>query len=174
MVTDKAKWSRDSDGTWISFRVPSITDAEDACKLLDDGKTYDITIKRHSAKRSIEANAYCWVLCGKLAEKLHITREEVYRQHIKEIGNNFEIVCVQEKAAESLVEKWSYNGLGWLADILPSKIDGCVNAVLYYGSSTYSTSQMAVLIDNLVHDCKLQGIETMTPDEIGRMVALWR
>ena len=31
---------------------------------------------------------------------------------------------------------WEHNGLGWVTEILPSKIAGCVNVVLYYGSST--------------------------------------
>ena len=31
----------------------------------------DIEIKKHRNKRSLDANAYCWVLLGKLAEKMN-------------------------------------------------------------------------------------------------------
>ena len=30
----------------------------------------DIVIKKHRQKRSLNANAYCWVLCDKIADKL--------------------------------------------------------------------------------------------------------
>ena len=56
---------------------------------------------------------------------------------------------------------------------MPSKIEGCTNVILYYGSSTYNTEQMSRLINLVVEDCKAQGVETMTPDEINRMLSLW-
>jgi hypothetical protein len=49
---------------------------------------------------------------------------------------------------------------------MPSKINGCTNVILYYGSSTYNTAQMSLLIDHLVQDAKALGIETMTPQEL--------
>lgn len=65
------------------------------------------------------------------------------------------------------------NGLGWQTDTIPSKLEGCTNVVLYYGSSTYDTEQMSRLIDIVVQDCKALGIETKTPDEIANMLSLW-
>ena len=38
------------------------------------------------------------------------------------------------------------------------------------GSSTYDTREMSRLIDGLVEECKAQGIETLPPDEFGRMM----
>ena len=38
--------------------------------------------------------------------------------------------------------------------------------ILYYGSSTYDTQQMSLLIDHIVQDAKALGIETMTPAEL--------
>lgn len=43
---------------------------------------YDLTIKEHREKRSLDANAYAWVLIGKLAAAMHIKPVEVYRQQI--------------------------------------------------------------------------------------------
>lgn len=45
--------------------------------------------------------------------------------------------------------------------------------MLYYGSSTYDTAQMSRLINIIVEECKAQGIETRTPDEISKLVSLW-
>ena len=54
-----------------------------------------------------------------------------------------------------------------------SKLPGCTNVILYYGSSTYDSKQMARLIDNIIQDCKAVGIETATPAEIDAMKARW-
>ena len=56
---------------------------------------------------------------------------------------------------------------------MESKLPGCVNVVLYYGSSTYDTAQMSRLIDNIIQDCKAQGIDTRTPEEVARMKEEW-
>lgn len=132
-----------------------------------------IKISKFREKRSLDANAYCWVLLGKLAEKLNKPKIEIYREYIKDIGGNCEVVCVVDKAVEKLCSGWEHNGLGWQADTMPSKIDGCTNVILYYGSSTYDTAQMSRLINNIVEDCKEQGIDTRTPNEIAEMLSLW-
>lgn len=56
----------------------------------------DVKIKKHLEKRSNDANAYAWVLIGKLSAALRIPPTEVYRQHIQDVGGNFEIVPVQD------------------------------------------------------------------------------
>ena len=137
-----------------------------AVSSLDDGKTYTVEIKEKKEKRSREANAYAWVLLDKLAEKLHIPKEDIYRELIKNIGGNSEIVCVQNKAVERLRAGWKQNGIGWVSDTFESKIQGCTNVILYYGSSTYDSAQMHRLIDLIVQECEQQGIETMTREEL--------
>ena len=126
----------------------------------------DLTVVKHREKRSLDANAYAWVLIDLLAAKKQITKTEVYRQAIKEIGGVSDTVCVQNKAVERLKEQWSRKGLGWQAETLESKIPGCTNVILYYGSSVYDTKQMSALIDSLVQDCHSIGIETRSPQEI--------
>lgn len=172
MQTKKARWMQDMDGTWISFLV-SRQEAAGAIESMEDGKTYDLTLKPHRERRSLDANAYCWVLLDRLAEKVQIPKTEIYRRYIREIGGNSDTVCVVEKAADKLCEGWSHNGIGWQTDRLPSKLEGCVNVILYYGSSTYDTQQMSRLIDMVVADCKELGIETLTPVELDRMKDRW-
>lgn len=132
-----------------------------------------IKVSKYREKRSNDANAYCWVLIGKLAEKLNIPRDEIYRDSIKQIGGNYDVVCVLDDAVDKLCRGWAKNGVGWQTDTMPSKIVGCTNVMLYYGSSTYDTAQMSRLINIVVDACREQGIETRTPDEIANMVSLW-
>lgn len=147
-------------------------DRQSVMACIDDFREGDITveIKKYKPKRSISANSYAWVLMGELASKLRIPREEVYRSYIKEIGGNSETICVRDDASEKLKNAWQDKGLGWLVDELPSKLKGCTNLILYYGSSVYDTEQMSRLINLIVEDCKSQGIQTETPEEIERMI----
>lgn len=137
-------------------------------------KDLTISIKPYKKKRSLDANAYCWVLIEKLAQKLNIPKIEVYRQHIKEVGV-FRQVEIDEKAVGTLMHSWQFHGLGWIAEKVDyAKHEGFEIVNLYYGSSTYNTKQMSRLIDNIVQDCKEQGIETMTPAEIAKLKSLWK
>ena len=117
---------------------------EDVSKVFDDLKdvAVNVEIKKASAKRSKDANAFCWVLIDKIAEKTGISKIDVYRQAIKEIGGVSEMVCVQDRAVERLRAGWEKNGIGWQTDVLPSKLPGCTNVILYYGSSTYDSAQI--------------------------------
>lgn len=133
-----------------------------------------IDLKPYRRKRSLDANAYFWVLCGKLAAKIGVPKSEIYREYVKEIGDNYYTSCVHSPEAQAVCECWERNGLGWVTDIVPSKIDGCTVVLLYYGSSEYDTAQMTRLISLVVADCKDQGIETATPEEINNMISLWR
>jgi hypothetical protein len=140
---------------------------------LRDKEKLSIDIKQFREKRSLDANAYFFVLADKLAEALNTTKEEIYRNAVREIGGVSEIVCVRDQAVDRLCEGWRQNGIGWQTEIFPSKLEGCTNVILYYGSSTYDKAQMARLIDNIIQDCKACGIETKTPNEIAEMKARW-
>lgn len=158
----------------LTFEVDS--DRDGLFRMFDDLKTAEkvvFKIDKFKKKRSLDANAYCFVLIGKIAEKTNVPKEEVYRKAVKEIGGNYDVVCIQDKAVESLREAWSKNGLGWQTDTFPSKIDGCTNVALYYGSSTYDVSTMSRLIDNIVQDCKALGIETKSAEELESLLGAW-
>lgn len=140
---------------------------------LKDCEKVSVKISKYREKRSLDSNGYFWTLADKLAEKMNITKEEVYRNAIKNIGGVSETVCVQNKAVYKLCSGWKHNGLGWFTETFPSKLEGCTNVILYYGSSTYDTAQMSRLISNIVQDCEAVGIETKTPDELARMLSMW-
>lgn len=153
-----------------------INEKQEIMALYDElGSIEKLSIKvaKYREKRSLDANAYFWVLADKLAERMNLTKEEVYRNAIRNIGGVSEVVCVLDKAVEKLRQGWQKNGIGWQTEVVPSKIAGCTNVILYYGSSTYDKAQMSRLIDNIVQDCQAIGIQTQTPDEIANMLSLW-
>lgn len=130
----------------------------------------DVTIKKHRVKRSLDANAYCWVLVDKIAEKRHMSKLEVYRNAIRDIGGVSEIICIQNKAAQTMKDLWTRNGIGWQVEELESKLPNCTNMVLYKGSSVFDTRQMSALIDSLIQDAKAIGIETRPEWEIQQLL----
>lgn len=146
--------------------------AEILDELLD--KNLSIELKPYKPRRSRDANAYAWVLMGKLAAKIGCTPTEIYQQLIQDIGDNYDIVCIKDKAVDKLRSSWSRQGKGWITETMPSKIKGCTNVVLYYGSSVYTTEQMSRLIDCIQREAKLQNIETATPEEIALMKENWK
>lgn len=161
------------DGTEnISFSAPRGTAKRlEECELF--GIEVEISIKPYHKRRSLDANALAWVLIDKLAQRLRISKAEVYRQTIRDIGGVSFTVCVPEKAVASLCDKWETNGLGWQAEAFASKIEGCRNVTLYYGSSTYDSEQMSQLIDHLMQDCEALGIPTATPEQIEEALKRW-
>lgn len=144
-------------------------------KLLElkNQDTLTFKIDKPKKKRSLDANAYCWVLIGKISEKTNVPKNEVYREAIRGIGGNYEVVCVKEEAVDTLRRGWEHNGIGWLTDTMLSKLDGCTNVMLYYGSSTYDTEQMSRLIENLRQDCISMGIEVKPQEELNSLLQSW-
>lgn len=165
--------------TYIMLRLPDRDATVRAKKFISEmaaEKPYVAELKRYRKKRSLNANAYFWVLAGKLAAVMRVkTSEEIYRGYVREIGDNFEIVPLRDDAKSKWIANWEAQGLGWICDDLgPCKhTEGYSNILCYYGSSTYDSKQMACLIDLVVYDCKDHGIETRTPEELERMKEEW-
>ncbi len=138
-----------------------------------NGRALDVVLKVFRQRRSRDANAYAWVLIDKIATATGADRESIYREAIRHIGGVSEVVCVRDEAVDRLRRSWARNGIGWHTETLPSKLAGCTNVILYFGSSVYDTAQMSALIDRLVEDAKELGIETATPEQIENYKNLW-
>ena len=136
---------------------------------LDKTKQYEI--KEHHNKRSLDANAYCWVICDKIAKVVGTTKEEVYKDAISQIGS-FEPMIIEEKAYENFKRIWERQGLGFLVQEV-SKKDKCIRVNCYYGSSTYDSKEMSLLIDLIVQQAKDLDIETMTPEQLSILKERW-
>lgn len=154
-------------------KIKAIAETASYLDSLEAGKEYVLTIKEKKKRRSLDANAYAWVLMDKLASQLHESKEAIYKSYIKEIGGNSEIICIKTEAAEKLCGAWERNGLGWQTDTMPSKLKGCTNVVLYYGSSVYDVSQMQRLIELIEQDCKIFGIETLEDLKLQQLIEEW-
>lgn len=160
------------DGDYL-LTVATREDVRELCDTLKDVEV-EIKIKKHTQKRSLDANAYCWQLLDKLALKLGGTKEELYKQYIKRVGV-FKDFSLTEDEARTFRTAWGMLGTaGWPTEQVDFAPDGeRVVIRAYYGSSTYNTRRMSRLIDEIVQDCKEQGIETLTERELSLLKERW-
>lgn len=144
--------------------------------LIEQTKDKEFELKEYTEKRSLNANAYCWVLCDKIAKELSkegtvTTKEIVYKDAITQIGS-FEPMIIEEKAFENFERIWSRQGLGFIVQEVSRK-DKCIRVNCYYGSSTYNTKEMSLLINLLVELAESLNIETKSENEINSLLRSW-
>ncbi len=132
---------------------------------LDEDKIYEL--KEIKKKRTLDQNSYYWQLLNKLSKKLKIPSTELHFELIKK-SCPFEEYLVPEasnlRALEYYEERNKIEKNGKEFKVIR----------VYVGSSLLDTSEMGILLDNLIEECKLQNIETMTPEELAKMRSLER
>lgn len=138
-----------------------------------NGKDLWLKLEPYSEPRSKDANAYCWVLIHKIAEKMREAPVEVYRGFIRDFSCKTTVVCVKAEDAAEEVRSFVDGHIGRLVDIGDSKLPGCVLLHKKYGSSSFSREQMSAFIDIIIDQCRELGIETRTPEEIESMLKEW-
>lgn len=142
-------------------------------KLRDDEKL-SIKIVKYRKKRSLDANAYLWVICTKLAEVHKTSKDEIYEEMLQKYGvlyqdedGNYIVVTLKADIDTSKLEgHWKY---------YRSSEDGKFKSYLMIkGTSLYDSSEMSHFIDMVVQEAKEEGIETLTPAELERMKLAWK
>lgn len=130
----------------------------------------DISISKHRKKRSLDANAYAWVLMSKLAALNKTSKEEVYELMLRRYGFPYEdddgyIVVTVKKSVD--MGKIDGHWLRYKGN------ESFTSYLMLKGSSEYDTAEMSHFIDGIISECKESGIETLTPTELERMKAAW-
>lgn len=133
-------------------------------------KKYEI--KEHREKRSLDANAYMWILISKIQQMINVPKEVIYKDVIRDIGV-YEVIPIKNEAVDKFCEAWQKNGLGWITETTKSKLEGYTNVLAYYGSSEYNSQEMARLIDSVIQECNQLGIETKSEEEIRSLIESW-
>ena len=137
----------------------------------DNEKEYEIEIKEHRKKRSLNANNYSWKLTDELSDKLvvagvKLSKEECHAEMIFRYG---QVLC--DENGEQVVYSTSQEVM--LPDFYPyakqigeSELNGKTfkHYRIYRGSHTYDTREMSIFISGIVEECKEQGIDTDTPE----------
>lgn len=155
--------------TVISFTINERSALAEVDKVKDIEKLR-IEAVQYRQKRSLDSNAYAWVLMQKIAEAIHSDKWAVYLQCLQNYSRAFTHVIVKEQAVEKMKELYRT-----CIDIGEITVNGQTGHQLqvYYGSSCFDSKEMSVFIDGIVTECKNLGIETLPPDELERMKKEW-
>lgn len=130
---------------------------------LDEDKIYEL--KEIKKKRTLNQNNYYWEMLNKLAKKMRIPSEELH----------FELIKKSSPFEEYLVPKESnLRSLEYFEERNTIEKNGKEFKVVrvYVGSSLLDTTEMGILLDNLIEECKFQNIETMSETELARIRSL--
>lgn len=137
---------------------------------IKDCEKLSISMKKWRPKRSLNANAYAWVLMSKIAEVLDTSKEEVYELCLQRYGviykddDGYITVTVNKKVDMSKIEgHWKCY----------KEKDNFVSYLMIKGTSEYDSAEMAHFIDCVVEEAKHLEIETLPPSELARMKQEW-
>lgn len=161
----------------IGWNVLIPAPIDEMLSKLDPNIEYIVEIKRKVKRRSLNANAYAWVLCDKIARELskngYISKNDVYKRVLIECGA-FTYIPVKNAAVDRFIEIWHGHGLGWHAeDAGPAKTEGYTIIRAYHGSSVYTVNEMRRLIDALVDECNQLNIPIENNDYINSIIQEW-
>ncbi len=162
-------------------RRPEITlevdgDAADIEKLKE--KKLTVEMKQYREKRSLDANAYYWVLVGKLADVLGQSNAWVHNHMLRKHGQImviddqgvYTVLSDTDEAQKAIDEAETYH-LKPTSQVKPGKGGKMYRTyMMLRGSSDYDSKEMSTLINGLVEECKAVGIETLPPAELERMM----
>ena len=154
------------------FNITFTINESSAVNEIDKLKDSKLSIKavKHREKRSLDSNAYAWVLMQKIAEAVNSDKWSIYLECLKKYSRAFSHVIVKPEAVEKMKELYRT-----CVDLGEISVNGTTGHQLqvYYGSSTFNTKEMSVFIDGIVSECKELGIETLAQEELERMKAAW-
>ena len=160
----------------ISAVIEISEDFRQAYEDLKDCEKLSIEIKRYRRKRSLDANAYYWVLVTKLSGAVGMSNSEVHNMMLRGYGQPeiyegkgvYLTIPDTDEARKKADNATDYH-------VLPTSQvrtgdDGIVYRTykLLRGSHTYNTAEMSRLIEGIISECKHAGIpdsEIATPDE---------
>ena len=135
--------------------------------LLEQTKDKQFELKEYKEKRSLNANNYYWQLVTELGNVLKMDKEDLHFLLLQKYGQSEMISVVAD------VDMKNY--LKYYAEAGESNLNGKTfkHYKVYKGSSEMDSKEMSILINGLVEECHIQGIETKTPQEINSLLERW-
>lgn len=158
---------------WLTgqFQITFSINEQSAINEIDKIKDCKLSIRavKHRERRSLDANALLWLCIGRLAEALRSDKWEVYLQMLKRYGK-FTYICVKQNVVDAVKAQWRECEV-----IGEVNINGQIatQMLCYFGSSTYDTKEMSVLIDGVISEMKEMELELPTSEDMRRALEQW-
>lgn len=131
---------------------------------LDKDTKYDIKIDKHRNKRSLDANAYSWVLQTEIANVLRESKEKIHFDMLKAYGQRDYISLL---ANVNIADYYTYyEEVG----TFKQNNNTFKSYLIYKETHNYDSKEMAIFIDGVVQEARNLGIETLEDKEINELV----
>lgn len=157
------------------FRVTFEVDAIDEIRGMEN-KEISLTITKTGKKRSLNANAYFHVLVGKIADKMAISKPKCKNMLLGRYGQRW-----IEENAPLIISVLSKVDMEEREDIHCIPVGHAflqgkefTHWAVVRPSHEYNTSEMNALITGTVEEAKALGIETLSKQELERMMNGWK
>lgn len=157
--------------TGKSILTLEVNERNDFKLLVDEMRDKDklsIEVKPYRKKRSLDSNAYAWLLIGQISDALRAGKDEIYLTLLKRYGQSELISVLSHVPIGNYVKYYEEAG--------KSNLNGkdFTHYRVYKGSSEFDTREMSIFIDGVVSEAKELGIQTETPNQIAEMKARWQ
>ena len=171
---------RDISVTPLAYGTQLIIQIPDNQVDIDIDKPLQIEIKPVPKRRSLNANAYYWQLVHQIVESYGVTEAEYHNRTLAELGYPLRDADGEMKW-HILPDDDSYlrqlpNETHYCPYQYTTEISGRTWRSFYElkPSHLMDTREMSHLIDYVVQDAQSLGIETKTPEELKRLIELWK
>lgn len=146
-----------------------IDSRETALVLLEEQEQakypYKVEVAQNRPKRSLNANNYFWRLCTMLAEKMNTSNDELYLILLKRYSEP-EYLQIVKEAFEKISRLFRHSEI-------KEETATSIKMFGWIGSSSFDSKEMYRLIEGTISECKLQGIQTKTDEEITSLCESW-
>lgn len=151
----------------ITLEVNERNDFEALVDEMRDKDKLSIEVKPFRQHRSLNANAYAWLIIGKIADVLRAGKDDIYFRLLKRYGQSELISVLSHVPIGNYIKYYEEAG--------ESKLNGkdFTHYRVYKGSSEFDSREMSIFIDGVVSEAKELGIQTETPNQIAEMKARW-
>ena len=152
----------------ITFSVNERSAENEIDKICNEQKL-SIEAVKYRKKRSLSANALLWACLGEIATVLRTDKWDVYLLMLKRYGK-FTYICVKPNVVEAVKAQWRE-----CEEVGKINLNGqeAVQLLCYFGSSTYNTQEMSVLLDGVISEMKEIGLQPPMSSEMKRALEEW-
>lgn len=129
-------------------------------------KDLQIEIKRFTKHRSLNANRMLWECLGKIATDRHEDKWDIYLRYLR-LAGKYTYILAKPAAVEEIKKQWRET-----EEVGPIKVNGqeAIQLICYYGSSTYNSEEFSKLLDAVIEDMDLLGLDKPTTEDMRRTI----
>ena len=134
--------------------------------LFQQDRNKEFEVREYKQKRSLDQNRLLWGCIGDIATALRADKWDIYLAMLKRYGK-FTYICVKPNVVEAIKKQWRESEEIGEIDIGGEK---AVQMLCYFGSSTYNSKEMSVLLDGIISEMKEMELPTPSEKELDRVI----